>query len=130
MKEIEQIRTELNKRSDRSAWDRGVTAYAYELLDNVEDAARDGQPLNSVFKWKVAMLNGAQDWDNYSYGGSALIYNEDIANRLCTMSELKRTRNGELKPNSRETWLDVQARALYQAQVRITYILRYNMGIK
>lgn len=76
------------------------------------------------------MLNGAQDWDNYSYSGSALIYNKDIANRLCTMSELKRTRNGEFKPNSRETWLDVQARALYQAQARITYILRYKMGIK
>lgn len=129
MKEIEQIKTELDKRPDRSAWDRGVTAYAYDLLDNVEEAARYGQPLNTVFNWKEAMLNGAQNWREYSYGGSSLIYDRDIANSLCTPSELKRKRNGELNPNSRESWLDVQARALYQAQARICGILRFKLGI-
>lgn len=129
MTKIEQIRTELDKRSDRSAWDRGVTAYAYDLLDNVEDAARDGQPLNTRREWKEAMLNGAQDWTEYSYGGSSLCYDGDIAKRLCTPSELKRKRNGELNPNSRESWLDVQARALFRAQARICNILRFKLGI-
>jgi hypothetical protein len=75
------------------------------------------------------MLNGAQDWDEYSYGGCSLIYNGDIAKRLCTPSELKRKRYGELNPNSRENWLDVQARALFRAQNRIIYILRYKLGM-
>lgn len=61
------------------------------------------------------MMNGAKNWKEYSYGGCALIYDKDIAETLCTPSELKRKRGGELQPNSTETWLDVQARALYQA---------------
>jgi hypothetical protein len=51
----------------------------------------------------------------YSYGGCSLIYDCDIAERLCSPSELKRTRDGERSPNAKEEWLDVQARALYQA---------------
>ena len=53
----------------------------------------------------------------YTY--ASIIYDSDIAERLCTPSELKKTRNGERKPNSREEWLDVQARALRQAFSRI-----------
>jgi hypothetical protein len=130
MKEIEQVRTELEKRNDRSAWDRGVNDYARELLDNVEDAARGGQPLETIREWKKAMLKGAQDWIEYSYGGCSLVYNADIAIRLCTPSELRRKRNGELNPNRRETWLYVQVRALRQAQARIIYILRYKMRME
>lgn len=60
----------INGREQRSAWRRGVTAYALELLE-----------------------------------------------------ELKKTREGERRPNSREEWLDVQARALTQAArvVRMAY---------
>lgn len=43
------------------------------------------------------------------------MYDGDIAERLCTPSELRKTRGGELNPNCRESWLDVQARALYRA---------------
>lgn len=48
-------------------------------------------------------------------GGCYLIYNSDIAKMFCTPSELKKTHNGERKPNKNEEWLDVQARALNQA---------------
>nr|DAV78591.1 MAG TPA: hypothetical protein [Caudoviricetes sp.] len=130
MKEIEQVRAELNKRKDRSAWDMGVTDYAHDLLDTVEESVREGHPLNTVREWKEAMLNGAQDWKEYSNGGCALICDYDIAIRLCTPSELKRKREGKLNPNSFETWLDVQARALYQAQKRICDILRYKLGMR
>lgn len=129
MTKIGQIRTELDKRLDRSAWGRGVTAYAYDLLDNVEEAAKEGRQLTTRREWKEAMLNGAENWKEYSYGGSPLCYDGDIAARLCTPSELKRKRNGELNPNSRESWLDVQARALFQAQARICEILRFKLGI-
>ena len=48
-----------------------------------------------------------------------MIYDGDIAERLCCPSELKKTRNGERRPNSREEWLDVQARALRQASYMV-----------
>lgn len=99
----------------RSAWDRGVKEYAYELVEGleVEEIPADSQELKS------RLLNGADTWKQYSWGGSSLIYDFDIADRLCTPSELKRVKGGEHRPNSREEWLDVQARALLQAANRI-----------
>lgn len=41
-------------------------------------------------------------------------------------AELKRKHGGTYEPNSRETWLDVQARALHQACNRIRTICRTN----
>ncbi|HZK45919.1 MAG TPA: hypothetical protein VFD34_06795, partial [Clostridia bacterium] len=70
------------------------------------------------------LLNGADNWNQYSYGGSALIYDGDIAERLCSPSEYKRSREGERRPNSREEWLDVQARALNQAANMIIRLAR------
>ena len=35
----EEIKNHLESRKDRSAWNKGVTAYAYELLDVVEERA-------------------------------------------------------------------------------------------
>lgn len=110
----------LESRADRSAWDRGVTVYAQELLADVVDTIAGGYestPQTRAEFERVAM-NGAASWSQYSYGGCALFYDCDIAERLCTPSEFKKKRGGELNPNSRETWLDVQARALYQAAGR------------
>lgn len=98
-----------------SAWVKGVREYAIELLKETEGVPTEGQSIND---W---LLCGAANWKQYSYGGCAFIYDEDIAKRLCCPSELKRKRNGELNPNSRETWLDVQARALGQAATMIRY---------
>lgn len=108
---LEAIKNAIEARKTRSAWDKGVTLYALELLDNFYDlpAADNRQEI------KKTLLNGASDWSEYSWGGCSLIYNGDIAKRLCSPSELKRTRGGNRRPNSREEWLDVQARALYQA---------------
>lgn len=103
----------IENRPARSAWARGVKAYALELLDNLDELTAD--QLADPAAVRAALLNGAQDWQEYSDGGCSLIYDSDIAARVCTPSELKRTRNGERYPNSRETWLDVQARALSQA---------------
>lgn len=91
----------------RGAWNKAVQTYALELLEDIEDHAA---PITAA-----ALLNGARTWQEYSYGGSALIYDADIAERLCSPSELRRKRCGELPPSIRETWLDCQARALRQA---------------
>lgn len=109
----------INGREQRSAWRRGVTAYALELLEDLEEGVNGGyisaDDLNPPADFSRVLLNGASDWSAYSWGGCSLIYDSDIAARLCCPSELKKTRDGERRPNSREDWLDVQARALAQA---------------
>ena len=70
---------------------------------------------------RLTLLNGAQNWEQYSYGGCAEVYDGDICERLCTESQKKKTRDGEL-PLMGEDWLTVQARALRQA-ARI--VIRY-----
>lgn len=114
---LDAIRKSIDARKCRSAWDRGVNLYASELLDKITEEVDlyeedDGEMPEISQEW---MMNGAADWRQYSYGGLSLCYNQDIAERLCTPSELKRTRGGLRQPNSRENWLDVQARALHQA---------------
>jgi hypothetical protein len=112
----------------RSAWDRGVKEYAHELWNSLTEAIEGGYfDLDDLAAPKLvarALLNGASDWEQYSWGGCALIYNEDIARRLCSPSELKRTRDGERRPNAREEWLDTQARALFQAAALLCRIIR------
>lgn len=94
----------------RSAWERGVVAYAESMLDELE-------PEEELYPKTVekTLLNGAPSWHDYSWGGCALIYSSDIAERLCSPSELRRSDNGRLRPNAREEWLDTQARACFQA---------------
>lgn len=121
MREYAEIKKTLETRKDRSAWDKGVTIYALELLEEyAERAAYEGRQAANTAEFKEWLKNGASDWDQYSWGGSSLIYNSDIAERLCCPSELKKTRNGERRPNSHEEWLDTQARALRQAAGRLT----------
>ena len=115
MKTVNEIITAIEALNPRSAWNRGVKAYALELLEDLPANVNYG----SVESLKSDLLNGASNWDQYSWGGCSLVYNYDIAQRLCTPSELKKTRDGERNPNSREQWPDVQARALFQAWVHI-----------
>ena len=106
----------LQERKDRSAWNKGVTVYALEMI---EEAQAAGYEELTPKECESVLLNGASSWEAYSYGGCSLIYDPDIAERLCTPSELKRTRHGERRPNSHEEWLDTQARALFQACNRV-----------
>ena len=103
----EEIKKALEKEKEkaRSAWKRGVVRYAMELIANV-----DGKKIT-----EKKLLNGVNNWKEYSYDGKALIYDVDICHRLCTPSEIKKTKDGERRPNKHENWLDVQARALFQA---------------
>lgn len=111
MKTINELRQAIENKQPRSAWDRGVKVYALELLQDMggdQFLAGDRLDLDTL-------LNGADDWNQYSWGGCSLIYSCDIAERLCNPSELKRSKGGDHKPNNHEEWLDVQARALHQA---------------
>ena len=114
----------LNERTARSAWDRGVKAYALEFVEELRERTNDGyivlSDINTPKALNDTLLNGAANWLEYSWGGCSLIYDREIAERLCNPTELKRTRNGERRPNKAEEWLDTQARALTQA-VRIVW---------
>ena len=108
----------LEKEKARSAWKKGVILYAIDILDSIDDEKEITEK---------NLLDGADNWKKYSYGGCALIYDVDICHRLCTPSEIKRKRDGDLPPNGRETWLDAQARALYQA---VRLIIKIKRGIE
>ena len=110
---MNEIRANVEARNERSAWGKGVKQYAVELVENLDGL--DDDDLESSAMVSKALLNGADDWNQYSWSGCALIYDGDIAERLCNATELKRTHNGQRRPNQSETWLDAQARALFQA---------------
>lgn len=104
--------------AERSAWRRGVRSYAMDLLEGIPDY-QDLTPENC----RGTLLNGAESWQEWSYGGCGLVYDVDIAERLCTPSELRKKRGGELEPSLRESWLDVEARAVGQAAAAIKVIV-------
>lgn len=114
-KAIESIETE----KARSAWARGVNEFAVDLLHELNGAIEDGyfdaDDVKSGLLIDRAFLNGASDWKQYAWGGSGLIYDFDIARALCNPSELKKTDGGRKRPNRSEEWLDVYARAMFQA---------------
>lgn len=120
---FQMIREDIEQNTRRGAWNHGVMCYAIDLVDELEESICDGyhdfDDLHSRRMVEKMLLNGASDWSQYSWGGSALIYDRDIAELLCNPSELKKTRHGERQPNSYEEWLDVQARALRQAARRV-----------
>lgn len=121
---IEELIKEVENVACVGKWQKGVKEYALELLEDVSyyvDIVDNG----SI---EELLLNGANNWVEYSYSGNSLIYTYDIAKRLADEGTLKKTKNGELEPNSSETWLDVQARALYQAYNLIVDVYNDNIN--
>lgn len=117
------------QRKNASAWKNGVKNYADILIDKLPDdycMIFDNQMgLEKHIKiLKKLLLNGAENWRQYSYGGRAYISNNVIALHLCNFSEYRNSKGGEKQPNAREKWLDVQARALQQAELLITSAIR------
>ena len=115
--EIKKLLESIDNEKVKSAWGRGVKLYAYELVEALEV-----ETVEEITK--ELLLNGAKDWNAFSYGGCSLIYDCDIAERLSTPSELKKNKGGENQPNRSETWLDYQTRALTQAYHMIVRLRR------
>ena len=119
--EIEGIIKNLKEKEKkaRSKWNKAVLQDAQWLLENViEGYIEDGEEVEINEK---ILLNGAENWKSFSWGGSALIYNGEIAEHYSTPSELKFwgfTKDGGVKRDTNtagEHLLDIQARALRQA---------------
>ena len=108
MTNIEKLYQSIENEKQRSAWNKGVNEYALELVEQLGEQISNGYfdelDLSDSKKVRAALLNGAAVWGQCSGGGGFLIYAGDRAERLCCPSELKKTRNGERRPNSREEW--------------------------
>ena len=105
---------DMKKQFARSAWDKGVYDYAFDILEPL------GDELENVKA--DTLMNGVNTWTDYSYGGCALICDDDIAKRMCTPSEYKKYLNAGLnsKLSDSDYWLgNVQTRALFQAMAKI-----------
>lgn len=98
----------------RSAWSRGVRAYALDLIDNIEELSNYN--INNYGEYlaisEEVALNGAGCWSNYAAGGCGLVYTSAILERLCTASELRRlSRSGRSDIDA----IEIEGRALFQA---------------
>lgn len=117
--DVQIVRGRIEAKKPGSAWEKGVTEYALDMLDELKEGIHggwiDADILESPKLTERALLNGADNWHQYAWGGCGLIYDEDIAHALCSPSELKQTNNGRKVPNKHEQWLDVEARARFQA---------------
>lgn len=114
---------EEKEKKARSKWSKAVLQDAQELLKNVLEWIEDEEEVEINEK---LLLNGARNWKDYSWGGSALIYNGEIAEHYSTPSELKKfwglNEYGCVKRNTNtrgEHLLDIQERALRQAWLAI-----------
>lgn len=114
---IEEILKDIQTKTARSAWDKGVREYAEELFEEyVTERLHITDPKVRIGKITEAdLLNGADNWHQYSWGGCSLIYDSDICERLCTEKQAQRYKYGERKPGLYDTWLDAQSDALRQA---------------
>lgn len=115
----QEILNNLEKLTPRSAWNQAVLSDAVDLVQNLDCS----EVPNSWAELRALLLNGARNWQEYSYGGCALVYDEDIARHYCTNAELRKVTRADGtisdRANAAETWLDVQARALSQAAILI-----------
>lgn len=104
---VDEIRKALDAyKPQRGIWYQGVKDYAFDMLEvlNYEHIDKDFNSKN-IKELKEILLNGASDWRQYSEGGCALIYNNDIKERLVC-------------PSQRNRYIDclsIQTRALNQA---------------
>lgn len=146
----EVLSTLQNQKPARSHWERAVIEDAEEMISEAIDNLRDTpeEAPRDLTALTAELLNVStrtlRDWgrddgnggikDLYkcahesSWSGSHLCYDSDIARHYCTPSELKRTRDGERRPNAREEWPDVQARAIYQALSKIRHLWSMEAG--
>ena len=123
---IQAVANEVNITKPRSAWSKGVKAYALEMLERFEESRQwceeNGENVPELDERTA--LNGASDWNAWAYGGCGLVYDCAIAERLCTPSELRKLDGGARVPAGAATWCDIEARAARQAWRMIAEAVR------
>ncbi len=99
----------------RSQWERGVEFYAHFLAERINDnSLPDNIEVKDTFE---TLLNGAENWHQFAWGGCGQIYNDDIANTLLTPSQRKRITQADTFNGYH--LLDIEAHALANAAARV-----------
>lgn len=120
----------MSQKMPRSAWDKGVRDYAiWYILQPISLGVETTPTTWTIPQIRELILNGAKDyeqpnseyraWYRYSEGGCALICDIDIAKQLCTPSTFERAKKAIENGTSDGNWIEIQARALYQAALLI-----------
>lgn len=103
-----QLRNKVNNMQANGEWENGVKKYANLLLDELVQRSDLDNALACSESLEKALLSGAMDWEQYSAGGLALAYDDDIADML-----------GAAVSNQPDwiqvDWIHVQAQALQEA---------------
>lgn len=115
-------RIERFEKMARSTWDRGIAAYAFDLIDYyaIDVISHPDADGDVPAPTEETLLNGASSWYEYAAGGcgAALIYDESIIKRLFPPSVVKRSRwaaGGYRCPISGANFIDIEAVALERA---------------
>lgn len=125
---INELKNKLNEEQKhaRGTYQKAIYQYAFELVDNIADdyitTAEELEHLERITNLKERALNGASDWNQYSWGGCSLCNNYDILSRLFCPSIVKKYENAN-SVNGRHL-LDYQAAALSKAFSKINFIIK------
>lgn len=118
-KNIQAVSNEVMNNKTRSAWNKGVKAYALDILANFEEWRKwneeNGESVPELDERTA--LNGADNWRHWAEGASGLAESYAILCRLCPPSEVKKGVRGI-------DWLDIEARAARQAWQMIAKAVR------
>ena len=99
----------------RSQWERGVEFYSHFLAEELnDDYLPEEIEIEDIFS---ILLNGAENWHQFAWGGCGLVYNESIANNLLTPSQRKRITQEDKYRGYH--LLDLETEALKQAAARV-----------
>lgn len=97
--------------------DKAILDDAIDLLDNLKETSYQ---INTMKDVRKSLLNGARDWNQYSYGGCALIYDGDIADHYLSedkKNDFKFKRGPEKGCLNGIKLLDFQATCLREANI-------------
>lgn len=125
---IQELKNKLEEEQKhaRGAYQKAIYQYAFELVDNIADnyisTAEELEHLENITNLKERALNGASDWNQYSWGGCSLCYNYDILSRLFCPSIVKKYKNADTVRGRH--LLDYQATALSRAFSKINFIIK------
>ena len=99
----------------RSQWEKGIEFYSHFLAEELnDDYLPEEIKVEDIFD---ILLNGAQNWHQFAWGGCGLIYNNAIANTLLTPSQRKRITQADTFNGYH--LLDLEADALKYASARV-----------
>lgn len=120
------LRAELMKETPRrSAWDKGVYAFAVRILDAYESRTawqREDLLPNNKAAFIECLRRSWGNWSAFDHNTAHPLTAEAVCKALCSPSEAKKKKNGILPPNAFESWADVATRAYSQAADKLVKI--------